>query len=441
MTIVTVPGANHSTVSLSYDVDANALLARFIAGVIKTGLAGGTIEAFDNKSGFPPPLPPGTTGEFVQSISGGTILPPGYDFVVDSAKNAQIFGNGDANEAVLVGKGNLEFFAIGGSGSIIGGGGKDMVAITPNDNGNWLIALGNGNDSIRAFGGGNDTISTGTGHSILQLGSGSDFITTTGSDTVLAGSGSETIDAIGANDVVYGNASKLVFLALGAATVFGGTGSDTVFGGSGKELFEGGSAGNNFLQAGSGPATLFGGGNGDQLYAGGDKAQQLHAAGGNETLSGAFASGSDTFYGGSGSDQIMGSNGNSTFVAGTGSATVTASPGSMNLFEFMKTLGGGSELVTGLTDASQVHIDLNGYGKNEVKYALAHQTTTDGSVTVTLSDNTSVTFQNVASLSSSNFTDTNPPGGNPVGGGHHDHGFGDRDRFGGRGDDHSKHGR
>jgi Ca2+-binding RTX toxin-like protein len=436
MPIVTVPGANHSTVSLSYDLDANALLARYIAGVIKTGLAGGTIEAFDNKSGSAPALPPGTTGEFVQSQSGATFLPKGYDFVVDSAKSAQIFGNGDNNEAILVGKGDLSFFATGGSGSIIGGGGKDMIAIAPGDTGNWLIALGNGDDSVRAFGSGNDTISTGSGHSVVQLGSGNYFVTTTGSDTVAAANGSETIDAIGANDVVFGNASKLFFVAGGAATVFGGAGSDTVFGSassSGKDLFEGGSAGNNFLQAGSGPATLFGGGDGDQLFAGGDKAQQLHAAGGNETLFGGFASGNDTFYGGSGSDQIFGSNGKSTFVAGTGSATVTASPGSKSLFEFMKTLGGGSELVTGLTDPSQVHIDLSGYGKNEVKYALAHQTTTDGSVTITLSDNTTVTFQNIASLSASNFSDANGSGG-----GHHGHDrFGDQDH---KWDDHSKHG-
>ena len=54
MPIVTVPGANHTTVSLSYDLDANALLARYIAGVIKTGLTGGTVQAFDNKAGFAP---------------------------------------------------------------------------------------------------------------------------------------------------------------------------------------------------------------------------------------------------------------------------------------------------------------------------------------------------------------------------------------------------
>ncbi len=265
----------------------------------------------------------------------------------------------------------------------------------------------------RALGGGNDTISTGSGHSILQLGSGSDFITTTGSDTVLAGTGSETIDAIGAHDVVYGNASNLFFVAGGAATIFGGTGSDTVFGSAtskGADLFEGGSAGNNFLQAGDGRATLFGGGDGDQLYAGGStRRNNCMPRAGNETLSGVFASGKDTFYGGSGSDQIFGGSGSNTFVAGTGTATVTASPG---FDEFVRlhedAWAVDRRLVTGLTDPSQVHIDLAGYGKNEVKYALAHQTTADGSVTVTLSDNTTVTFQNIAQLSASNFnTDGN----------------------------------
>ena len=64
---------------------------------------------------------------------------------------------------------NWQFFALGGSGSVIGGGGNDMVATTPTDSGNWLIALGNGYDFICAFGSGNDTISTGSGYSILQL--------------------------------------------------------------------------------------------------------------------------------------------------------------------------------------------------------------------------------------------------------------------------------
>jgi Ca2+-binding RTX toxin-like protein len=406
MPTVTVQGASHATIALAFDVDANAILAGFVAAEIKTGLANNTISAFDNKSGFPPPLSPGVTGEFVQSQSGNTLLPKGYDYVVDSAKSANIFGNGDANEQVLAGSGALSYFATGGSGSVIGGGGNDQVSIAPTDMGAWLVALGNGNDTVRVLGSGNDSFSLGSGKDAVQLGAGSTFLTTTGSDKILAGSGSETISASGpaSREVIYGNASSLFFVAGGAASVFGGSGSDTVFGGSGKDLFEGGSGGNNYLQAGSGQATLFGGGDGDQLYAGGDKAQALHAAAGNETLSGAFASGRDTFYGGSGSDQIFGGSGKNTFVAGTGAASITASPGTMNLFEFMKAVGGGSELVMGLTDASQVHINLVGYGSDEVKYALAHQKTTDGSVTITLTDHTTVTFQDIASLSGGNFS-------------------------------------
>ena len=404
---VTVPGANHATITLSYDRDVNALLALHVAGAITAGIADHTILAFDNKSGSPPSLPPGVTGEYVQSQSGTTFLPKGYDYVVDAAKTAEIFGNGDANEQVLAGGGKLTFFATGGSGSVITGGGNDMISIASADIGDWLIATGNGDDTIRALGGGADTISLGSGKNLLQLGGGSSYVTTLGSDTVLAGGGGETIDASSSTgkEVIYGDTSRLFFVAGGAATVFGGAGSDTVYGGTGPDLLEGGSKGDNFLQAGDGRATLFGGGSGDQLYAAGDKAQALHAAGGNETLSGTFASGRDTFYGGSGSDQIFGGFGKDTFVAGTGHATVTASPGAANLFDFMKTAGGGTEFVSGLTDVSQVRITLTGYDSNEVKYALAHQTVADGSVTVTLSDNTQVTFQNIGKLSGGNFTD------------------------------------
>ncbi len=135
-----------------------------------------------------------------------------------------------------------------------------------------------------------------------------------------------------------------------------------------------------------------------------------------------FASGADTFYGGSGSDQIFGGSGNNTFVGGTGAATVTASPDAKNLFDLMKTLGGGSELVTGFTDASQVRIELLGYSTSEVKYALDHQKVTDGSVTVTLSDNTMVTFQNVGALSSSNFLTASAAGATASQGGSDDQG-------------------
>jgi hypothetical protein len=116
---------NHAKITLTYDRDANALLALDVAAAITSGLADNTIVAFDNKSGTPPVLPPNTTGEFVQSQSGTTLLPKSYDDVVDAAKTAVIFGNGDKNEQVLAGDGKLTFFATGGSGAIITGGGAE----------------------------------------------------------------------------------------------------------------------------------------------------------------------------------------------------------------------------------------------------------------------------------------------------------------------------
>src|SRR6266700_147295 len=197
MPTVTVPGANNTTVTLPFDRDANAMLALHVAGAIRAGVDNNTIFQFDNKSGTAPPVPPGKTGEFIQSESGTTVLPAGYDYVVDSAHDATILGNGDSNEQVLAGSGNLKFFASSGSGAIIAGGGNDQVNIAASDVGSWLITMGNGNDTIRALGSGADTISTGSGKTLIQLGSGSDFITTAGSDTILGGSGSETIVASG----------------------------------------------------------------------------------------------------------------------------------------------------------------------------------------------------------------------------------------------------
>jgi Ca2+-binding RTX toxin-like protein len=422
MPYVTVPGGADSNITLSYDSDGTAALARQVAAAISAGLDDPTIQSFNNKSGLPPTLPAGMTGEFVQSVSGRTPLPAGYDFVVDSAKHAVIFGNGDPNEQVLAGNGSLTYVAGAGAGSVIAGGGKDKIDIGQSDPGNWLIALGNGNDTIRALGTGNDTVSVGSGKDQIKLGNGGTFLTTHGADTVLAGSGSETIDASRSKggDVVYGNTSSLDFLAGGGATVQGGSGSDTVYCGKGMVLFEGGSGGNNYLQAGSGRATVVGGGNGDQLFAAGHKEQLLEAASGNETLSGIGAFGADTFKGGSGSDQVFGGSGTNTFIAGSGASTVTANPGAKNLFDFVKGAGGGNETVQGLTSASQVNIELSGFGPHEIKYALDHQTTTDGSVTIKLSDSTTVTFLNIASLSSSNFS-LDPGAGKD--------GF-DKDRFG-----------
>jgi Ca2+-binding RTX toxin-like protein len=154
-------------------------------------------------------------------------------------------------------------------------------------------------------------------------------------------------------------------------------------GGSGPDVVHGGTGGDNLLFAGTGNATLFGGGSGDQLFASGAAGQELHAGAGNETLNGVFASGADTFF------------------ASTGNSTITGGSGP-DSFVFTNGQSGGTDLIQNFTSGPDT-INLQGYGKNEVADALKSQTVTAGSVTITLSDSTKITFANVGSLTAKDF--------------------------------------
>jgi hypothetical protein len=98
MPAVTVAGTNSQTVTLNFDTDANAALARQLAGAITAGVRAGTIVPAVDTNGPPPLLGPGTTGEFIQTLNGTTFLPPGYAAVVDTASKAIIFGSGDPSK-------------------------------------------------------------------------------------------------------------------------------------------------------------------------------------------------------------------------------------------------------------------------------------------------------------------------------------------------------
>jgi Ca2+-binding RTX toxin-like protein len=408
-----VAGANSQNVTVPFDSNANIALARQLAAAITAGVQAGTIIPATDAFGPPPPLPSGTTGEFVQTQDGLTVLPSGYKAIVDIAKNAVIFGSGDANESALI-TGNATFIATGamGSGTIVGGGGDNRIIIPASVAGGWSINTGNGDDTVLALGSGNDTISAGGGHNAIMLGSGNNVVQSTGDDTVSAGSGHETIAATGtSSDVIFGNSSALFFVATGgSATVFGGSGSDTFFGGTGPDEVHGGTGGNNFLVAGTGAATLFGGGNGDQLFAAGSGAQALHAGAGNETLFGGFSSGNDTFFG------------------GTGNASITGGSGT-NLFVFADGEAGGNASIQGFASGRD-HVDLQGYGKNEVAKALKSQAVVGGTDTITLSDHTTISFANVSSLTVSDFITSSGVTGNADDpdniGGHDDNGHPDR---------------
>ena len=98
MPAVTVAGANSQTVTLNFDTNLNAILAQQLANAITAGVQGGTIIPAVDTDGPPPPLLPGTTGEFVQTLNGLTIMPSGYKAFVDTAQESVVFGSGGNGE-------------------------------------------------------------------------------------------------------------------------------------------------------------------------------------------------------------------------------------------------------------------------------------------------------------------------------------------------------
>lgn len=427
---VTIHGSNDESIVLGFDPTSNFALAQQLAAFLSTEIADYKLVTVFDQGGSFPVLPWGVSGAYVQTTSTLAVLPTGYttDLITKSG-SAVVFGSGAANQVIMSGSStDLTFTAAGGSGTVVAGGGTTRLMISDPAGQNrhagdsddrfqspsavnpatWTLFTGGGNDFISVQGDVNATVGAGGGHNTILLGNGRDLIVSAGSDTILGGSGSVTIDATAAKgDLVQAGASDLYFIGgAGGATILGGTGSDTYFGSTsshvGKQFIEGGSGGNNFLFAGDGAATLIGGGDGDQLFAFGSSAQWLKAGVGNATLSAAASSGADTLTAGSGKDLLIGGLGADTFVGGAGHTTVQGGFGS-DVYAFMKGHAGGSELVTGIFDPSGIKIALVGYGAHEADRALANATVKHGSITIGLSDGTKVTFQDVTSLSKSNF--------------------------------------
>lgn len=240
---------------------------------------------------------------------------------------------------------------------------------------NAVIGLDNGPTSMTLSGSG-ARIFGGSGMlSILDLGS---------ADTVGAGVGSTTVTASGSNVVVVSGGGTLLFVGgAGDATVYGGTGSTTVSGGVGATT-QYGSAGGTMVDTGGGTTTY-------------------QAGSGNETLNGAAATGPIILNGGidpNGRDLLIGGAGNDSLYAGTSADTFTGG-GGQNQFVFYKNVIAGSAPADVITDfnASDT-VYLAGYGGGAAASAVASATSSGGSSTITLSDNTSITFLGVSGLSS-----------------------------------------
>ncbi|MBS1016460.1 beta strand repeat-containing protein [Acetobacter persici] len=343
----------------------------------------------------------------------------------------------------------VSFRAGSQGGLFVGGSGDNLFQgdYLDHNPGAWDIRTGAGNDIINS-GNGNDTIYAGAGNNTITLGTGVNYVHSDGQDTITATSGVQSITLnggssfvnVGSNSLVVDAAGNEQITVGGASTVTGGTHDSinmagttgTVEGGlkntisaahgdlytthtdtalinvSGALTFVGGT-GDTTITAGQ--ATIFGSNN---LYArldSTDAASLFVANDGNETLDGASSAfgihafgnvagttGTQTFIGGSASD---------TLVGGVGNATLTGGSGAANVFGFRDGIAGADYTITDFGSAAGNSVLLVDYDytasqfQQDVLDKAAHN---GNNTTITLSDDSKITFVDVSSLTSNQFS-------------------------------------
>ena len=395
---------------------------------------------------------------------GGTFVGVGADTVALGGGNnlfvSTVPGTFENPDFVVAGSGNDTLFDSNG-GTLDGGAGNNILRATGDTVGTTFISsgtdliIGGGGTDYASVGGANSTLFGGTGtmnasvagsgDTIAGMGAATLNVTLTGShdvalggtangdfavidygtsDTVNAqsaataadtlkgsngwfygGSGAATVTAASTSAVVVGGTGSLVFLGNGSnATVVGALGGNTSVAGSSGGLQVSGRAGNTTISGGTGAVTLFGGSGSNVTFT--DTAHQglFYLAGfGNETLDASGSNGNDSLFGGTqpGANLLIkAGSGNDSITAGPGNDTLVAGSGK-DLFAFFNGSAGGQDFINGLT--SNDTVALVGYNLSSVASSLQNAQVTGQGVKITLSDNTSITFSGLSSLSGQNF--------------------------------------
>ena len=412
--------------TISGSTNAADMLTVSLGGSGNTLFANQT-QAAVTISGFTSPTSVTTTGS--NNFVAGGLSPGGTLKVVDLSDFAIITGNADSvvsatvsgnSTLVIGGSGTLNVSASGSNDTVAAGSAASNVTLSGSaaflfgntTGGGTLTALDASNNSVISPRAESATITLSGSSSKVYAGSGTLNLSISGSnDTVFAGTGAETIQTT-TNPLVFApNGSTLNFVGgAGVPTIIGATGgTEHVTVGAGGISYASGTNDNATITSGTGQATIFGSNNGYVNFIGtAPGGAQLHAYGGNETLSGAGSSTNNSYFGSptstTGTTQLIGGSGNDVFIAGANAETITGGGGNdlFALFKQVTKLGPANVTITDFNSADTLFVV--GYDSTQSASSLLANATgpaishTGTGLTLTLSDNTTVTFSNLTSV-------------------------------------------
>ena len=371
----------------------------------------------------------GTNTLYTFDQIGGSALAVG-GYLLDSAAGAStIYGSG-AGDTVL-------FAGVNQAGLYVDNGGSNQIIFVSGDNtydgvnatGADTIVAGSGFDTINTGEAGTATVDSGTGNADITL-----YDTTAGStfnDLVYLDDGMSTVYADGMFDGVVANAAgqtliggtvaggqdafvlntaelastvsagDMVVAGAATTTVLDGTSNNTIFGGSGVLFYsEGASVTSAYIVGGSGGEYIFGAAGSTlaiDALAANTAPNELVAGAGSESMYGGYSTGNLLFFCGVASDStsagtynetLTGGSGNDTFVTGSGFESLTGGAGD-NLFVIDASSVGGANITIADFGASAGNLyEFSGFTGDPI----VSETEGSAGVTLTLSDNTTVTF-------------------------------------------------
>jgi hypothetical protein len=366
----------------------------------------------------------GTATSFTLTTGGQyTVSDVGFlDTIVGSAAGDDNILGGGAITYMAMGDDNTVTFL---DGSNTYSGGTSSGDVITGGSGFDVLDAGEGSNNTVFSGSGFDTIflsDTGTGGDIAFLGDGQSTVVSTGlADTIAAEAPGNAIFVQGpatASDVInilpdaagdLGN--DTITLGAASVSVFDSVGGNSIFGGSGDLTFISAPGVSDTIVGGTGNIVMFTA-SGDSITLANDTTasttSDIFVAGsGNETLDGSNALGGFTYFGDTTSadsasvaTSVIGGAGTNYFSTGVGMETLDGGSGA-NVFNLNDGVGAAGDSITINDFSANDYVSFGSDSQSEITTILDNATVSNGNLTLTLSDNTTVTFTNVTSINTS----------------------------------------